>query len=61
MEAAKEMARVFWQGGKELWTNFMESRKLKAKQANGEVLTRAEHRMIRKTNQDIWVWRFDAE
>ena len=59
LNAAKEMSLAFWNGGKELWANFLESRNLKAKQASGEVLTRAEQRFIRKTSEDIWVWIFN--
>ena len=55
LEMAKEMTMAFWNGGKQLWTNYMKSRALNARKATGEELTRAEQRFMRQTSEDVWV------
>lgn len=55
IEMSKEIGSAFWTGGKQLWSNWQESRRLQARMAAGERLTRTEQRFIRRTSQDIKV------
>lgn len=55
IKMAKEFGVSFYNGSKDLWTNFKESRVLKQKQAAGQELTRSEVRFVNRTNEDLWV------
>lgn len=58
IKLGKEMTLAFWNGGKQLWTNWGVSRALQARLKAGEKLSRADHRFIRKTTSDLWVRDF---
>lgn len=55
IKMAKEFGISFYNGSKDLWTNFNESRALKQKKEAGQDLTRSEIRFINRTNDDLWV------
>lgn len=61
IKLGKEMTLAFWNGGKQLWTNWGLSRGLQARLKAGEKLTRADHRFIRKTSNDLWVRASDGD